>query len=142
LLNKNSSKITLKFDNSPELYLSFATIYGKSTVHLGYNIETNYITDIRESHLYLSLDYNKCKSDNCYLLFDNMDVNHIFYISYVKKTKNNLKELIYSKSSRFLFKNIINENQIFLYENLPENEWAGLHVYARTAEDAVEIQNL
>ena len=121
LLNKNSSKITLKFDNSPELYLSLATIYGKSTVHLGYNIETNYITDIRESHLYLSLDYNKCKQDNCYLLFDNMDVNHIFYISYVKKTKNNLKELIYSKSSRFLFKNIINENQIFLYENLPEN---------------------
>jgi hypothetical protein len=121
LLNKNSSKITLKFDNSPDLYLSLATIYGKSTVHLGYNIETNYITDIRESHLYLSLDYNKCKSDNCYLLFDNMDVNHIFYISYVKKNKNNLKELIYSKSSRFLFKNIINENQIFLYENLPEN---------------------
>ena len=121
LLNKNSSKITLKFDNSPDLYLSLATIYGKSTVHLGYNTETNYITDIRESHLYLSLDYNKCKSDNCYLLFDNMDVNHIFYISYVKKNKNNLKELIYSKSSRFLFKNIINENQIFLYENLPEN---------------------
>ena len=121
LLNKNSSKITLKFDNSPDLYLSLATIYGKSTVHLGYNTETNYITDIRESHLYLSLDYNKCKPDNCYLLFDNMDVNHIFYISYVKKTKNNLKELIYSKSSRFLFKNIINENQIFLYENLPEN---------------------
>ena len=121
LLNKNSSKITLKFDNSPDLYLSLATIYGKSTVHLGYNTETNYITDIRESHLYLSLDSNKCKPDNCYLLFDNMDVNHIFYISYVKKTKNNLKELIYSKSSRFLFKNIINENQIFLYENLPEN---------------------
>ena len=96
------------------------TIQGKSTINLGYDNNTKYTIDEIESNLYLDIDNDSCSSDNCQLVFDKLDENIIFYLSYYKKENNNLLELVHGKSSRFSL-NKISKN-ILLYEHIPQTE--------------------
>ena len=121
-INQNSAKIKLDFNNTDlsNNFFLLTTIQGKSTINLGYDNNTKYTIDEIESNLYLDIDNDSCSSDNCQLVFDKLDENIIFYLSYYKKENNNLMELVHGKSSRFSF-NKISKN-ILLYEHIPQTE--------------------
>ena len=96
---------------------SLNTIQGKSIFHIGSNSATKYTTDKRESNLLFEVDPEFCKSNQCDLIFEKVDDDHIFYLSFELKSKNVINELIYGKSSKFSFSSI--RKQFLLYEYLP-----------------------
>ena len=86
-----------------DISLSLVTLYGKASIHLGYDNSTEYMADIMENKLILNITKNSCYSNenNCKLIIYNSNYNdtegldYIFYISFKAKSNNKLKELIY-----------------------------------------------
>ena len=117
-INKNA-QISFKVDSSSK-FLSLNTIQGKSTFYLTNNETTKYTTDARESNFLISL--NNCTNKACNLFLENIDENHIFYISFKKEKESDLKELNYGKSSRFYFNGI--SKSVLFYELIPHNDSA------------------
>ena len=86
-------------------------------MYIDNNDEIKYTVDSRESNLILDIDPKSCSSEKCNLIFDKIDDEHIFYISYIKKEINSMHELIYGKSIKLSLNGI--KNNILLYEYLP-----------------------
>ena len=118
-INKNVTNLNLKFNHEELSNNSFIinVIQGKSIFQIGNDTSTNYIIDERESNLFLNIDKNICPNEDCNLTFFNLDENIIFYISYIKRKRYKLNELIYGKSSRLSFNGI--SEHILLYEHIP-----------------------
>ena len=126
-ISKNIANIYFNFkDSTPEdISLSLVTLYGKANIYLGYDNSREYITDIIENKLILSINKSSCYSDgnNCKLVIRNLNqkdtegLGYIFYISFKIKSMNNLKELTYGKSNKILFTDF--KFPILLYEQLP-----------------------
>ena len=125
-INENA-QISLKVDSS-YTFLSLNTIQGKSTFYLENNASTKYTTDERESNFLISFNSESCTNNICKLFLENIDESHVFYISFKKEKENDLKELIYGKTSRFYF-NGINEPILF-FEFIPRND---------TAEEYIDV---
>ena len=117
-INK-SFNLTLDINKSeiPNYIFSLNTIHGKSTLYIDNNDKIKYTVDSRESNLILDIDPKSCSSEKCNLIFDKIDDEHIFYISYIKKEINSMHELIYGKSIKLSLNGI--KNNILLYEYLP-----------------------
>ena len=130
-LKQNTTNINLNFTSlKDEVSLILTTIYGKAKINLGYEESVDYVTDVRENKLFLVIDINKCYRDDnkCKLIISNLessDVNklgYIFSISYMKKSNNILKEMTYSKSSKWLYDNP--RFPLMFYEKIPNIESA------------------
>ena len=125
-LKQNTTTISLNFTSlNDEVSLILTTIYGKAKINLGYDESVDYVTDVRENKLFFVIDINKCykRDNNCKLIINNLESNdvnklgYIFSISYMKKSNNILKEMGYSKSSKWLYDNP--KFPIMFYERIP-----------------------
>ena len=104
-INNSLANIYFNFNNLnvDDISLSLVTLYGKASIHLGYDNSTEYMADIMENKLILNINKNSCYSNenNCKLIIYNSNYNdtegldYIFYISFKAKSNNKLKELIY-----------------------------------------------
>lgn len=128
IFNPKENKTTISLDFSSlndEVTLILTTIYGKAKINLDYDEKVDYVTDIRENKLFFVIDIkNLYKGTNTFKLIINKlesdDVNkfgYIFYLSYMKKSKNILKEMTYSKSSKYFYDKP--QFPIMFYERIP-----------------------
>ena len=126
-LRQKTTNINLNFTSlKDEVSLILTTIYGKAKINLGYNELVDYVTDVRENKLFFVIDINICyKEDNkCKLIINNLETNdvnelgYIFSISYMKKSNNILKQMTYSKTSKWLYDNP--QLPIMFYEKIPD----------------------
>ena len=122
---ENITTITLDFTSlNDEVTLILTTIYGKAKINLD-NESIDYVTDVRENKLFFVIDIeNSYKGTNTFNLIINKlesdDVNklgYIFYLSYMKKSNNILKEITYSKSSKWIYDKP--QFTIMFYERIP-----------------------
>ena len=126
-LRQKTTNINLNFTSlKDEVSLILTTIYGKAKINLGYNKLVDYVTDVRENKLFFVIDISICyKEDNkCKLIINNLETNdvnelgYIFSISYMKKSNNILKQMTYSKTSKWLYDNP--QLPIMFYEKIPD----------------------